>query len=143
MKRFWFVLLAVLFLPGLASAQMKVDLELILMADASGSIDHDEFLLQRRGYAKALRDRRVIDAIRFGPKGRIALAYVEWSGPDLKEPIVPWTVIRSKEDIEAFAKRLETHPRELFSGGTALGDAILYGVASIEKNEGAVLDNAN
>lgn len=135
MKRFWFVLLAVLFLPGLASAQMKVDLELILMADASGSIDHDEFLLQRRGYAKALRDRRVIDAIRFGPKGRIALAYVEWSGPDLKEPIVPWTVIRSKEDIEAFAKRLETHPRELFSGGTALGDAILYGVASIEKNE--------
>ncbi len=138
MKRFWIVLfLAMAFsLPVAAQEKntVKVDLELILMADGSGSIEYAEFLLQRRGYAMALRDRRVIDAIRFGPKGRIALAYVEWSGPDLQVPIVPWTVIRTKQDIEAFARRLEDHPRELFSGGTALGDAILYGVRSIETN---------
>jgi len=138
MNRFGIVLILVLSSPLFFSwplaAQIKVDLELILMADGSGSIDHAEFLLQRRGYARALRDRRVIDSIRFGPKGRIALAYVEWSGPDFHEPIVPWSVIRTNQDIDAFARRLEEHPREIFSGGTALGDAILYGVSSLETN---------
>jgi len=60
---------------------------------------------------------------------------VEWSGPEFKEPIVQWTMIRTKQDIEAFAKTLEDHPREVFSGGTALGDAILYGVSSLETNK--------
>ncbi len=136
-NRFWIVFLLAVTFSWSAAAQekIKVDLELILMADGSGSIEYAEFLLQRRGYAKALRDRRVIDSIRFGPKGRIALAYVEWSGPEFKEPIVQWTMIRTKQDIEAFAKTLEDHPREVFSGGTALGDAILYGVSSLETNK--------
>jgi hypothetical protein len=117
-----------------AMAQTKVDLELVLMADGSGSIDDDEFLLQRHGYARALRDPRIIDAIRYGPLGRIALSYVEWSGPDLHVPIVPWTLIRTKADIAAFADVLLNWPRELYGGGTAVGDAILYGAQSIETN---------
>ncbi|MCZ6742553.1 MAG: DUF1194 domain-containing protein, partial [Alphaproteobacteria bacterium] len=65
--------------PLSAAAQQKVDLELILLADGSGGIDDEEFLLQRRGYARALRHPRVTKAIRNGPLGRIALTYVEWS----------------------------------------------------------------
>ena len=114
--------------------QRAVDLELILMADGSGSVDDEEFILQRHGYAKALRDPAIIRAIKGGILGRIALSYVEWSGPDLKVPIVNWTVIRTKADIDAFAKMLEVHPRELYSGGTAVGDAIVYGVESILGN---------
>lgn len=117
-----------------ASAAEPVDLELILMADGSGSIDDEEFILQRWGYARALRSPQIIKAIRGGPLGRIALSYVEWSGPDLHIPIVPWTVIRTAADIEAFAKILETHPRELDGGGTAVGDAILYGARSLKEN---------
>ena len=117
-----------------AMAQVKVDLELILMADGSGSIDDEEFLLQRHGYARALRDPRTIDAIRYGPLGRIALSYVEWSGPALHVPIVPWTMIRTEADIAAFADVLMRWPRELHGGGTAIGDAILYGAASLEAN---------
>lgn len=120
------------FLP--AAAQEKVDLELILMADGSGSIDHEEFLLQRRGYARALRHPRVVNAIRSGPLGRIALSYVEWSGHLLQVPIVPWTVIRGAPDIEAFAQRLESTPRALEGGGTAVGSAILYGAKSLRDN---------
>lgn len=127
-------LLLAMVLPPPAMAGMKVDLELILMADASGSIDHEEFLLQRRGYARALRDPRVINAIRYGPHGRIALSYVEWSGPELQVPVVPWTMIRDKADIISFAERLEETPRQLFFGGTALGNAILYGVQSLQSN---------
>jgi len=124
-----------------ASAQMSpsardraVDLELILMADGSGSVNDQEFILQRYGYAKALRDPAIIRAINGGILGQIALSYVEWSGPDLKVPIVNWTVIRTKSDINSFAKKLEDHPRELYGGGTAVGDAIVYGAESILGN---------
>lgn len=114
--------------------ERAVDLELILMADGSGSVDDEEFILQRHGYAKALRDPAIIRAIKGGILGRIALSYVEWSGPDLKVPIVNWTMIRNEADIEAVAKALEDHPRELYGGGTAVGDAIVYGADSILGN---------
>ena len=114
--------------------ERAVDLELILMADGSGSVDDEEFILQRHGYAKALRDPAIIRAIKGGILGRIALSYVEWSGPELKIPIINWTVIRTKADLDAFAKTLEGHPRELYGGGTAVGDAIVYGADSILGN---------
>ena len=120
--------------PMSAAAQQKVDLEIILLADGSGSIDDEEFLLQRRGYARALRHPRVIKAIRSGPLGRIALTYVEWSGHFLQVPIAPWTVIRGEADLREFAKKLETRPRELQGGGTAVGSAILYGARSLRDN---------
>ena len=127
-------LLLILLLPATASAAMKVDLELILMADASGSIDHEEFLLQRQGYAQALRDPRVADAVLSGPLGRIALSYVEWSGATLQTAIVPWIMIRDRAGLADFAKRLEEVPRQIFYGGTAPGNAILYAVASLQSN---------
>ncbi len=129
--------MALWYQPALAqkAPSHAVDLELILMADGSGSVDDEEFILQRRGTAKALRDPAIIKAIRGGILGRIALSYVEWSGPELKVPIVDWTVIQSEADITAFAKTLEDHPRELYGGGTAVGDAIVYGANSILQNK--------
>ncbi len=128
-------LLLIMFLALPAGAQQKVDLELILLADGSGSVDEEEFLLQRHGYARALRHPRVIGAIRNGALGRIALTYVEWSGSFLHVPIVPWSVIRNKADIVAFAKQLEQKPRELNGGGTAVGAAILYGAKSLRDHK--------
>jgi hypothetical protein len=111
-----------------------VDLELILMADGSGSVDQEEFLLQRQGYARALRQPRVLNAIKNGALGRIALTYVEWSGHSLQVPVVPWKVISTAADVEAFAQMLEKQPRSLQGGGTAVGSAILYGVESLNVN---------
>lgn len=131
------LLLCVLWLAPLsppAAAQEKVDLELILMADGSGSVDMGEFRLQRQGYARALMNPRVLAAIRNGPLGRIALTYVEWSGHYLKATIVPWTAIRNEADLVAFARQLEEKPRVLYGGGTAVGSAILYGADSIQNN---------
>jgi hypothetical protein len=118
-----------------AQAQEKVALELILMVDGSGSIDDDEFILQRLGYAKAFRNPRVGAAIRNGPLGKIAVSYVEWTGPFLQIPVIQWTVLRDQTSIEAFSTRLEISPRELFTGGTAVGNAILYGAQSIQSNK--------
>lgn len=134
----WFGLVAALALganmaPAVAQLQ-KVDLELILMVDGSGSVDDFEFTLQRRGYIQALSDPRIIEAIGIGPNKRIALAYVEWSGPLLQAEIVPWRAIATAEDMAAFVRVLEQRPRLLYSGGTAVGAAIYYGAAAILSN---------
>jgi len=134
MPRALLIAAAFILLSGPAPAQTKVDLELILLADGSGSVDDVEFSLQRLGTARALRHPRVVQAVQSGFLGQIALTYVEWSGPDLHVPVVPWTLLRTPADVEAFAAKLETHPRELYGGGTAIGDAILHGVASLQDN---------
>src|SRR5688500_14915143 len=62
-----------------AATDLPVDLELVLAVDVSGSIDTEHAHLQRSGYARALTDRRVVEAIQSGSFGRIALTYVEWA----------------------------------------------------------------
>ena len=62
---------------GAAGADLPVDLELVLAVDVSGSINTEHAYLQRSGYARALTDHRVVDAIRGGSFGRIALTYVD------------------------------------------------------------------
>ena len=68
-------LLAVQSSPALAAEQ--VDLLLVLSSDVSRSVDHPKFLLQREGYAAAISDPHVLDAIKSGPHQRIALCFVE------------------------------------------------------------------
>src|SRR5688500_256669 len=46
-----------------AGTDLPVDLELVLAVDVSGSIDTEHAHLQRSGYARALTDQRVVDAI--------------------------------------------------------------------------------
>jgi hypothetical protein len=124
------VALAQLALP--AGAAEEVDLQLILMVDASGSIDEREFALQRLGYARAFKNPRVVNAIRSGALGRIAVAYAEWTGPALQTMVIGWTLLDDERSAHAFAAELERRPRALYSGGTAVGSAILYGAAAIE-----------
>lgn len=57
-------LILALFLAAPALAQqIETDLELVLLADASGSIDADELLFQRQSYATAITDPAVVTAI--------------------------------------------------------------------------------
>ena len=127
---------------ALASAPARaapVDVELVLAVDASGSVDEEEYILQRAGYAKAFSHPRVIAAIRSGVHRAIAVTYVEWTGPGLYEVIAGWTLIDDAKSAKGFAERLFTSPRELFSGGTAVGDAIIYSATLFDDNgfEGA------
>ncbi len=93
-----------------AQAEVPVDLELILAVDVSLSMDHDEQKLQRDGYVTALRDPAVIQAIRSGPLGRIALTYVEWAGSHLQQVTIPWQLISSESEAHAFADALAAKP---------------------------------
>src|SRR5882757_7712276 len=75
------------------SADLPVDLELVLAVDVSRSMDEDEQALQRDGYVDALTHPEVIAAITSGVNGRIAITYVEWAGATSQTVILPWRVI--------------------------------------------------
>lgn len=120
------------FLPHPAAAE-PVDLELVLAADGSGSIDEDEFMLQRRGYAEAIASRAVLAAITGGRHGAIALAYVEWAAPDSVHTIVDWTVIRGPAEAADFAARLMAAPR-VARGYNSISEAIAHSTRLIETN---------
>ena len=123
---------ASLLLPQGARAE-EVDLQLVLAADVSRSVDAEEFALQREGYAAAFTDPRVLRAIRAGQLGRIAVCFVEWSGEWAQQVTVDWTVIRDEASAEGFAAALLAPPRP-FADRTALGMAIDYAVAQFARS---------
>jgi hypothetical protein len=79
---------AVIVVAGTAIAAEPVDLLLVLASDVSRSVDDAKFKLQRDGYIAAISNRRVIEAIRSGPHGRIAICFVEWSGSSEQKVVI-------------------------------------------------------
>jgi hypothetical protein len=126
------VLAALLGLARPAVAQEHVDLALVLAVDVSRSIDDAEFELQRKGYAQAFMDPRVLQAIRSGPNRGIAVAYVEWAEASAQKLVVDWTVIRDDEAATAFSERLLSAPRS-FRGWTSISAAIDFAVNTFDR----------
>ena len=120
-----------------ASAQEPrepVDLELVLLADATGSIDDVEIRLQRQGYADAMVDPQVLWAIaNGGQNGRVAVAYVEWAAANSQDVVVDWTVVADEASARDFGTRLMAAPRRAY-GSNAIGSALLKGMVMIEGN---------
>ena len=126
------VLMLLLVLGPQALAQEAVDLELVLLADASGSIDTGEIALQRQGYADAMAHEEVLWAIRNGGAlGRIAVVYVEWAAASSQDVVVDWMVIEDEASARAFGARLMAAPRRAF-GSNAIGSALLAGLRLID-----------
>ena len=128
--------LVAVFAVGLAApalAAEAVDLELVLLADASRSIDDGEIRFQRQGYASAITHAHVLGTILSGYRGRIAVTYVEWGDETSQEVVVPWTIIDGAESAGQFARALLAAPR-LASGPNAIGSALATAHALIETN---------
>jgi hypothetical protein len=125
-------LLAIMLASRVAAAE-PVDLELVLAADASGSIDQGEIMLQRQGYAAAITSDEILTAIGVGYLGRIVVTYVEWGDASSQEVVVPWRVIDGRESAEAFAAELLARPRLAF-GRNAIGSVIDFAQRQIEDN---------
>jgi hypothetical protein len=118
---------------GASDPRPEVDLLLVLAADVSRSVDDQEFRLQREGYALALTNPKVLNAMASGPHGRIAVTYIEWSGEFAQAIVIDWSAIASERDAQQFAERLRTVPR-LYRDRTAIGSAIDYSVKAIERS---------
>lgn len=93
-----------------AQSKPYVDLELVLAVDVSLSMDHEEQRLQRDGYVAAFRDPKLMKAIRSGPNGKIAVTYVEWAGAGIQSVVLPWRVVATPSDAQAFADALAEKP---------------------------------
>jgi len=118
--------------PRRGSAAEAVDLQLVLAADVSRSINDERFHIQRQGYASAIADPRVVRAMTSGALGRIALTFFEWSGAGAQRTIVDWSLIQDQETAEVFAASLLPVPRP-FAGPTAIGDAIRFAMEELAR----------
>lgn len=104
------------------------DVAVVLLSDVSRSIDDSEFRLEKQGYAAALQDKRVLDAIAGGPTGAIAIAYVEFAGSDEVTTVLDWRVVRTAADAQALAEAIEQAPRSAW-GRTSISAGIDHSAA--------------
>lgn len=93
-----------------ARAEIPVDLELVLAVDVSGSVNEEDAHLQRSGYARAITDRRVVEAIQGGALGRIAVTYVEWADDKLQRTVAGWQMIDGPASAKSFSRELAGGP---------------------------------
>jgi hypothetical protein len=126
-------ILAGLLLPLIPAAAEEVDLQLLLAIDVSGSVDNDEAKLQRQGYIDAFADERILRAIRSGPKGRIAVAYYEWSDSVYQRLVVDWTIISDPASAAAFTDKLKQASISIATR-TSISGAMQYGMAMFAKS---------
>lgn len=117
----------------LRSQTIQTDLNLAIAIDCSYSVNSVEFQLQVNGIARALGSEEVVQAIKGGQYGKIGFSVFQWAGPETQELIIPWTIIGSTEDAREVAERLIAEPRRTAEGVTAIGSAITYGVALLQR----------
>jgi Protein of unknown function (DUF1194) len=126
------ILAGVAAVPAAAAAAEQVDLLLVLAADVSRSVDNAKFQLQREGYAAAISDPRVLDAIRSGRNGRVGLTFVEWSGAGSQRVLIDWTTIGDAETARGFGDRLLEAPRS-FADRTSISGAIEFAMGQLAR----------
>ncbi|MET0482316.1 MAG: DUF1194 domain-containing protein [Aestuariivirgaceae bacterium] len=112
----------------------EVGLELVLAIDCSLSVSDPEYHLQMGGIAAALRSPSVRALILDQPAG-VALTVLQWSGTATTHQAVPWRLLATPQDVEAFAAETAAAPRPPLSYYTAIGHAIAAGIRSIEGND--------
>jgi hypothetical protein len=120
---------------GLAPARAAehVDLLLVLASDVSRSVDTPKFQLQREGYAAALSNPRVVEAIRSGPHGRIAICFVEWSGSTSQKLVIDWTLVGDAASARRIADQMLELPRA-FADRTSISAGIDYAMIQLERS---------
>jgi hypothetical protein len=121
-----------------APATQQVDLKLVLATDVSGSINDEEFDLQRQGTADAFMDADVVRSIQSGALGRIAVAMFDFSSPEYAKVIIDWHIIRDKKSATDFAELIRNSPR---SPGrrTSVSSALELGSTLIESSAGDIV----
>ncbi len=125
-------LAAVVVVAGAAIAAEPVDLLLVLASDVSRSVDTAKFKLQRDGYMAALSDPRVIEVIRSGPHGRIAICFVEWSGGEEQRVVIDWTLIDGTKAAQNLVSQLGEAPRS-FANFTSISAGIDFSMAQLRR----------
>ena len=130
--RVFLALLTFCFVSAPVCAEEPVDLLLVLAADVSRSVDHAKFQLQREGYAAAIADKRVLEAISSGRHRRIAVCFVEWSGSSAQQVVIDWSVISDESSARKFGDQL-LELRRSFAERTSISGGIDFSMLQFER----------
>lgn len=118
-----------------AQGMKRVDLELVLAVDTSGSVNSAEFELQIEGLVQAFRDPAVISAIiSTSPAGGVAATVVHWSSVNNQKQIVPWTRLTDSVSAHAFAAAIAANKKRSFFHSTGIGGVLQYSERLIRRN---------
>jgi hypothetical protein len=123
---------SVLALATPSRAEESVDLLLVLASDVSRSVDTRKFQLQREGYAAALSNPKVVEAIRSGPHGRIAICFLEWSGVTSQKVVIDWTIVSDAASARKIGDQLIELPRA-FADRTSISAGIEFAMSQLER----------
>jgi hypothetical protein len=110
----------------------EVDLLLVLAADVSRSVDHQKYMLQKDGYAAAISNPQVLEAIRSNIHGKIGLNFLEWSGVGAQKVVIDWTIIDGPESARRFGDQLVEAPRS-FADRTSISGGIEFSMAQLKR----------
>jgi hypothetical protein len=124
---------AALSLLGTMARAQDVDLLLVLASDVSRSVDTRKFELQRQGYAAALSNRRVVEAIQSGPHGKIAICFVEWSGATSLKLVIDWTIVSDAASARKIGDQMLELPRS-FADRTSISAGLEFSFAQLERS---------
>lgn len=111
---------------GMAAANERVDLALVIASDVSTSMSYAERQMQQKGFVEAFRHPRIIEAMKSGRAGKIAVIYMEWGGRERQRIVVPWTIIDGEAAAWSFSIALEANFPATLRPGTAMGDALQF-----------------
>ena len=116
-----------------ARAAEPVDLLLALAMDVSRSMEQPKFLLQREGYAAAIANPQVLNAINSGPHQKIALCFIDWSGPGQQQLVIDWSVIDGAASARRFGNLIFEASRSFYDS-TSIGAGIGFAAAQIARS---------
>lgn len=120
--------------PVHAQSPVVVDLQLVLAVDASGSVNQERFELQRRGYADAFRNPKVLRAMLGGQTRGVAITMMQWTGPEMQIDVVPWMLVGTERAAATVADSIDASQRRLYGGGTSISGAIDYAVTMFPRS---------
>ena len=92
--------------PGTDAAE-RVAAAVVFAVDVSGSVNDERFELQRAGVAAIFADPGIDQIL----AGGLAVALMEWS--DGHRVVVPWTILRTREEAHTLANRIVAAPRPI------------------------------
>src|SRR5258708_5798450 len=106
----------------------EVDLLLALAMDVSRSMEQPKFLLQREGYAAAITNPQVLDAIKSGAHQKIAICFIDWSAPGEQNLVIGWSVLDGAASAARFGDLIAKAPRSFYNS-TSIGGGINFAMA--------------
>ena len=116
-----------------SSFAAPVDMELVLAVDVSGSIDSNEYLLQRTGYVNAFNSLANLFNDPNLAVDPFVVTMVYWSSAEVQK--IGWTLIDSAADATAFATQISLLDRTPpTASNTGVGDAINYSNSLFDSN---------